>query len=172
MLKRLRVDSPHRQLSDRQHSFSDGGDTMMRGGGPIVISSPHPQQHNFRERKLHSCSTSFAEQSVVHRPSSFRPLDDVPRSLRFPATPRRSFSPMDGSASPATTPAWMKPFHLVDEDKSIYLNVHGEDWKDHALCLHCFRRHGNFHRMLPYGCEVCRQDEILKGHYWELPDRE
>ncbi|KAF2679810.1 hypothetical protein K458DRAFT_393651 [Lentithecium fluviatile CBS 122367] len=171
MLKRIRIGSPDGRLSDRQHSLSDGGDTIMRGGGPIVISSAHPHQSGPVERNARR-SASFAEQSVARHISSLRHLEEVSQSPGYPSTPCRSYSSIDGSASPSTTPAWMKPFHLVDEDKSIYMNVHGEDWRDHQLCLQCFRRHGNFHRMMPYGCEVCGQDEILKGHYWELPDRE
>jgi len=172
VVKRLRMGSPHRNPAARHHNLSDGGDTIMRGGGPIVISSSHLQRSSFTERRTHSRSGAFAEQSIIHRVSSFRRLDDAPRSPKLPSTPRRTVSRMDGSDSSATTPAWMKPFHLVDDDKSIYLNVHGEDWRDHALCLQCFRCHGSFHRILSTGCEVCGQVDILKGHYWELPDRE
>jgi hypothetical protein len=144
----------------------------MRGGGSIILPSARPQQSCSIELKHHLCPASFAEKHAADRASSFRLLDNNLQTLQSPCTPRRSFSPMDGSISPATTPAWMKPFHLVDDDKSIYMNIHGEDWKYHPLCLDCFRRHGNFHRILVRGCEVCGQDEILKGHYWELPDRE
>ncbi|KAF2259520.1 hypothetical protein CC78DRAFT_571842 [Lojkania enalia] len=54
------------------------------------------------------------------------------------------------SASPSApysyspTPAWMRPFHLVDDDKTIQKNVHGEDWKTHPLCVIAFVDTGLF----------------------------
>jgi hypothetical protein len=172
MIKRLQMDNPQEYSSAWHHKLSDSGDAVMRGGGHIVLLPSNSRQSSFMERKTRSRPASFADQAVIHCVSPLEPLDDAPKSLGFPCTPRRSVSQMDGSYSPVTTPAWMKPFHLVDEEKSIYFHVHGEDWRDHALCMQCFRRHGNFHRMLSEGCEVCGQEEVLKSHYWEFPDRE
>jgi hypothetical protein len=33
----------------------------------------------------------------------------------------------DSVPSPLPTPAWLRPFHLVDDEQSIYMNRHGED---------------------------------------------
>lgn len=75
-----------------------------------------------------------------------------------------------GNSPSMLTPSWLMPLQLVDDEKSIYMNRHGEDWKDHPLCLHCFRQHQNFHRVLRDGCEVCGRDKILKSYYWEVPE--
>jgi hypothetical protein len=61
----------------------------------------------------------------------------------------------------------MKPLQLVDDEVSIYKQVHGEEWMEAPLCLHCFREHGEFHRLYNDGCEACGQDEELEHHYWE-----
>ncbi|KAF2117262.1 hypothetical protein BDV96DRAFT_598178 [Lophiotrema nucula] len=103
--------------------------------------------------------------------SSFRPNAATPQGhYEFTTPARNSQDPIHNPfpVSPdAPTPAWVKPFHLVDDGKSIFKNIHGEDFNDHPLCLHCFRGHGSFHRILQEGCEVCGREDVLKGHYWE-----
>jgi hypothetical protein len=170
MLKRLRMGSPHGSPPARQHHRSDGSEASMRGGGPIVVTSLYPRQSDLREPSTHSRSASLAERPISRRTSAFQLFDNSAQSARRPSTPRRSASRLDGSDSPATPPAWMKPLQLVDGDQAIYFNSHGDDWKDHALCLHCFRLHGSFYRVLSSGCEICGRDELLKGHYWEQPN--
>lgn len=89
------------------------------------------------------------------------------RSFR-PATPRRSPTPSDGG-SPGDTPAWARPLHLVEDDFSVYKNVHGEKAQEAPLCLYCFRRHGEFRKLIDERCEGCGGREVLEGHYWEAP---
>ena len=84
-----------------------------------------------------------------------------------PVTPCRSPSPEDGSS--AETPAWARPLHLVDANISIFKQVHGDKAQEHPLCLCCFRQHGQFRRIVQHGCEICGQQEVLEGHYWEAP---
>lgn len=123
-------------------------------------------------------SATFTERaSAQHRssieysspgPSSFRPDIATPQGIPTrPVTPRHGLITYVDSPSPTPTPIWMKPLHLVDNEKSIFMNVHGEDDRPRALCLHCFRQHGNFHRIRTDGCEVCGREEFLKDHYWE-----
>jgi hypothetical protein len=88
-----------------------------------------------------------------------------------PATPCRSPTPSD-DGSPGGTPTWARPLHLVEDDISIYKNVHGSKSQEHPLCLYCFRQHGEFHRVVNHRCEVCEQGEVLEGHYWEMPFRD
>lgn len=116
-------------------------------------------------------SISTRRKPSLARLSTFSSVEERPKRSPPPSTPQKPFSPASGMGSPAATPAWMKPLHLVevDDDKSIFMNVHGEEWRDHSLCLYCFRQHGNFHRVQRYGCEVCGREEILKNHYWEEP---
>jgi hypothetical protein len=65
-------------------------------------------------------------------------------------------------------PAWMRPMHLVDAGgKSIYTNVHDDGPIRHALCLWCFRAHGNFQKVHRHGYESCGRKEVLDSHYWE-----
>lgn len=148
-----------------------GPTTRMRGGGGPGASVKLFRTSTFIERR-DSLDNPVRVQSSMGSShvavSSFRPIADVSQDALAPATPMRNYTPPDDSvASPAYTPAWMKSFHLVDNEKSIYMNVHGEDWKDSPLCLYCFRQHGEFHRVLPDGCEVCGREDILERHYWE-----
>lgn len=85
-----------------------------------------------------------------------------------PATPSRSPTPPNGR-SPSGTPTWAQPFQLVEDEVSIYKNVHGDKPQQSPLCLYCFRQHGEFHRMVKHRCGVCGQSEALEGHYWEEP---
>jgi hypothetical protein len=172
LLKRLRTSNPHGSPPARHHHRSDGSEASMRGGGRIIVTSLYPQQLDLGEPSTHSRSASLAERAVSRRPSAFQLFDNSPKSSRRTSTPRRSASRMDGSQldSPGTPPAWTKPLQLVDGDQAIYLSAHGDDWMDHALCLHCFRLHGSFHRVLSRGCEVCGSNELLEGHYWERPN--
>ncbi|ORY17443.1 hypothetical protein BCR34DRAFT_596917 [Clohesyomyces aquaticus] len=90
-----------------------------------------------------------------------------------PVTPQQS-TPDRGYFSPVQTPAWLRPLHLVDDekDRSIYMSRHGDESKDHPLCLYCFRRYGAFHRIVRDGCELCGREDILESHYFENPERE
>lgn len=83
-----------------------------------------------------------------------------------PSTPRRSPTPSD-AGSPCATPAWARPLHLIDDEVSIFKNSHGDRAREHPLCLHCFRLHGEFRKMVKRRCRVCGQNDVLEGHYWE-----
>lgn len=83
-----------------------------------------------------------------------------------PSTPRRSPTPSDAD-SPSAAPAWAQPFHLVEDEVSIFKNAHGDRAQENPLCLHCFRQHGEFRMMVERHCTVCGRNEILEGHYWE-----
>lgn len=65
-------------------------------------------------------------------------------------------------------PAWMRPMHLVDTGgRSIYKNAHDDGPIRHALCLWCFRTHGEFCKVHRHGYETCGCTEVLDSHYWE-----
>ncbi|KAL6709821.1 hypothetical protein ACN47E_000606 [Coniothyrium glycines] len=118
--------------------------------------------------------TAFPYRSSLAMPelSSFRP-DIVGSQGVSPITPvrstsRRSSVPANSPLSWALeTPPFARPLHLVDTDISIFKTTHGEQWRDHALCLHCFRRQGRFSRVLTYGYEFCGREEALDSCYWE-----
>jgi hypothetical protein len=128
----------------------------------------------FIERRDSFVDVTAATSSIASA-SSFRPLPEIASKARtVPATPIRSHSPPEhvtktpqSAASIACTPAWMGPFQLVDDEVSIYKQVHGEEWRGAPLCLYCFREHGEFHRLYNDGCEACGRDEALEHHYWE-----
>ncbi|KAF2825420.1 hypothetical protein CC86DRAFT_352856 [Ophiobolus disseminans] len=112
--------------------------------------------------------------STMPELSSFRPqaadAQGVPRPSLTPARPatrRSSMIARDESPEPAETPSWARSLHLVDTDVSIYKKIHGDEWKDFPLCLHCFRRHGNFNKIEEHGYEVCGREEMLESHYWQ-----
>ncbi|KAF2798780.1 hypothetical protein K505DRAFT_357163 [Melanomma pulvis-pyrius CBS 109.77] len=173
LAKRKRQNTTSDYELDGQGSHgSDLGPTMrIRGGGGPGASLELFQTPTFTERCNFVDSPIRVQSSM--RPSlvavsSFRPIADISQDDPAPATPMRNYAPPnDSTASPAYTPAWMKSFHLVDNEKSIYMNVHGEDWKVSPLCLYCFRQHGEFHRVLPDGCELCGREDVLERHYWE-----
>jgi hypothetical protein len=50
---------------------------------------------------------------------------------------------------------------------SIYKHAHGDEWKRNLLCEPCFRRRGQFQRILTHGYEACGLDEALNSHFWE-----
>jgi hypothetical protein len=85
-----------------------------------------------------------------------------PRSAR-----RVLFAGRADCPPPAETPIYARSLHLIDTDVSIYHKTHGDQWREHSLCLHCFRQHGSFNRLGKHGYEVCGNDEALKSHYWE-----
>lgn len=101
---------------------------------------------------------------------SFLPYEGHPS---YAATPEHTLSsrfaiPEDPvSPSSAATPPWARPLHLIDTDISIYKHDHGEDERENLLCLHCFKQHGSFNRILLHGYEVCGREEVLKSYYWE-----
>ncbi|KAF2624541.1 hypothetical protein BU25DRAFT_493528 [Macroventuria anomochaeta] len=106
--------------------------------------------------------------------SSFRPTVADPQGqpqLNIPPQrPARSFTSPVEPASPAVpdTPAWMRPMHLIDTGgKSIYMNAHDDGPIRHALCLYCFRTHGDFRKVHRHGYESCGRTEVLDSHYWE-----
>lgn len=156
---------------ERVYSLSDNiHPTTMRGGGTEGKFSPRARKTSLeRIVRSHSASFGLPSDGIPAPLSTFQPVVDYRPHAALPSTPHRSLSPVDGSASPDCTPAWMRPLHLVDEEKSIYQNIHGEEWRDHPLCLYCFRQHGNLHRILQFGCEVCGRGEVLRGLYWEFP---
>lgn len=106
-------------------------------------------------------------------PSPSSPLYDIratpKHAYKFfaPVTPCRSPIPSE-EQRPVETPTWARPLHLVEgDDFSIYKNVHGDKAREHPLCLYCFRRHGEFRKMIRHHCEVCDQTEVLEGYYRE-----
>ncbi len=107
-----------------------------------------PELSSFRPTE-----TGLQDQSVLGRPSR-RPT----------GTP-----PIDGAtAQIPDTPAWMRSMHLVDAGGlSIYMNIHDDGPIRHALCLWCFRTHGDFCKVHRHGYESCGRTEVLDSHYWE-----
>lgn len=91
--------------------------------------------------------------------------------MNVPATPMASrraslMHPVE-EMTPPETPIYARAFHLVDTDISIYKKEHGNNTNDHPLCLHCFRLHGSFYRLLEHGYESCGKEELLESHYWD-----
>lgn len=125
---------------------------------------------SFIERAPSDCHSYEAH--TLPELSSFRPDITSPQGLA-PRTPirssaRRTSMPITSPYfSPAETPSFARPLHLVDTDISVYKTAHGEEWKENSLCLYCFRRHGSFNRVLTHGYEVCGREEVLKSHFWE-----
>jgi hypothetical protein len=143
---------------------SIGGDNrdLVRDSG-FTERRPAPVEH-----------ISSLPTSVLPELSSFRPQAVGPQGVRpIPTTPIRSvtrkFSTVEREPSPETveTPIYARSLHLIDSDISIYKQDHGEQWRESALCLHCFRRHGGFNKLREHGYEVCGRDEALESHYWE-----
>ena len=73
----------------------------------------------------------------------------------------------DESPPRSETPTYARSLHLIDTEISIYKKVHGDEWTEYPLCLHCFRQHGAFNRINEHGYELCGRDEALESHYWE-----
>jgi hypothetical protein len=112
--------------------------------------------------------------STLPELSSFRPQSVGPQGVRprpttpvRPATRKSSAVERDQTPETAETPIYARSMHLIDTDISIYKQDHGDDWRDHALCLYCFRRHGGFNKLRQHGYEVCGRNEALESHYWE-----
>ncbi|PVI02801.1 hypothetical protein DM02DRAFT_700095 [Periconia macrospinosa] len=161
--KRTRTKLDGHGTDSRRHTVSGNSELIMRGGGHLYDSPPE-----FIERLPPSRPQGIdpVDDSPLLHSSSFRPVDQGPRRPPTPSTPHHSYASSQGSESPATPP-WMQPFQLMDGNKSIFLQVHGEDQRDNSLCLPCFRQHGEFNSVLEHGCEVCGEKKILTGHYWE-----
>ena len=112
--------------------------------------------------------------STMPELSSFRPqaadaqgIPHAPSTPTRPATRRSSVAVQAESPEPTETPSWDRSFHLVDTEVSIYKKIHGDQWEDYPLCLHCFRRHGKFNKIEEHGYEVCGREEALESHYWQ-----
>lgn len=131
------------------------------------------QQAMADSRRSSISSAMDPVEAVLATISSSRPSTALPQGSPIPSTPVRQVSiASDSDMSPTgQTPNWARPLHLIHDDRTISMNVHGEDWKDHPLCLYCFRQHGQFNAVLRDGCEVCGRDVVLEGHYWETPGR-
>lgn len=119
-------------------------------------------------------STSSFQDSVSPELSSFRPEVVGPQGVSSRATTltqsstrRSSILERDSSPEYDDTPAYAQSLHLVDTDVSIHKKVHGEEWRENSLCLHCFRQHGNFRKLTMHGYEMCGRNEALESHYWE-----
>ncbi|KAJ4299048.1 hypothetical protein N0V90_004292 [Kalmusia sp. IMI 367209] len=164
LTKKIRNDSLFdKPYQDRQYCTPSTPPCQTgRCGGTVATT------HVRSPSLLGLCLDSSAEMPPSP-PSGLRVTPKHANKPPQPATPRRSPTSEHDNGSPGGTPAWMRPLHLVDDDVSIYKNVHGEKSQDRPLCLFCFRQHGNFHRILQHGCEVCGQEEVLEGHYWEAP---
>ncbi|KAF2638684.1 hypothetical protein P280DRAFT_528898 [Massarina eburnea CBS 473.64] len=142
--------------------LSKSSPVSIRGGGFHIVSTSPSEEVDLLEPKYYRSAESFTLDRTRNNP-----IPPKPRRKPSPLTPPRPCSPLDGSPSPGT-PAWMRPFQLVADKVSVFKHVHrGDEHSDHALCLRCFRLHGAFYRMLDTGCEVCKGDEVLQGHYWE-----
>ncbi|KAF1962670.1 hypothetical protein CC80DRAFT_588206 [Byssothecium circinans] len=163
--KRLRADTSPIALPNRtKQSPSESPTVSMRGGGPVAVAATHSRQSSLTEQ------THYARSESGHaRVSSTLSFGENPRVL--PSTPPRSYSSRKGSPRPMTPP-WMQPFQLVEGEKSIFINVHGEYHEERPLCLYCYRLRGAFNPISEGGCEVCGEEKILQGHYWEAPYRE
>jgi hypothetical protein len=145
-------------------SRSIGGDNrdLIRDSG-FTERCPAPVEH-----------ISSPPTTVLPELSSFRPRTVGAQGVRpIPTTPipsvTRKFSTVEREPSPETaeTPIYARSLHLIDSDISIYKQDHGERWRENALCLHCFRRHGGFNKLREHGYEVCGREEALESHYWE-----
>ncbi|KAH6629079.1 hypothetical protein C7974DRAFT_453644 [Boeremia exigua] len=117
-----------------------------------------------------ACTASVLDMPTNDAPpelSSFRPIDAGPQRQSRLGTPIPNLT--RASTGPVRdTPAWMRPLHLIDTGgRSIYKNVHDDGPIRHALCLWCFRTHGDFHKVHRYGYESCGRAEVLDSHYWE-----
>ena len=106
--------------------------------------------------------------------SSFRPeavdaqgFPIMKASVTPMASRRASFEQPVEEMTPPDTPIFARVLHLVDTDISIYKKEHGDDENDHPLCLHCFRLHGSFNRLLEHGYETCGKEDPLESHYWD-----
>jgi hypothetical protein len=76
--------------------------------------------------------------------------------------------PQDCTPTAAETPSYSRPLDLVDYgDVSLYQQIHGNEWEEYPLCLHCFEQHGYFKRVLQFGYELCGKTEVLESDYWE-----
>ena len=129
------------------------------------VSSPTPTDPALT-LTLASPLSPLPEETPSSPPNEFRSTPKHAYTSFRPSTPRRSRTPSD-AVSPAATPAWARPLHLVDDEVSILKSVHGERAKEHPLCLECFRLHGEFRGLKGGRCEWCGGRDLLGGHYWE-----
>ncbi|KAF2438165.1 hypothetical protein P171DRAFT_437226 [Karstenula rhodostoma CBS 690.94] len=164
--KKLRQESfPDMTCRDPEYySPNHTPDDMTSGDGSVVttrVQSATLDDPVFRLEPL-----SEAPSTPPSPPYGFRSTPKHAYKTFRPATPHRSPTPSE-SGSPGGTPPWARPLHLVEDDISIYKNVHGDKPHKSPLCLYCFRQHGEFHRVINHRCEMCGQNEVLEGHYWE-----
>lgn len=168
--KRIKVELSETESNRQEQSRSESTFSLTSRDA----SSMSSRDSAFIERRPPTIPTSF-DLSRLASISSFRQTASMSQGHLPPSTPTRndSNSSRNSSAGSPTmpTPTWVKPFHLVDEEKSIYMKKHGDDWRDNPLCLYCFRQHQSFNRILQYGCEVCGREDALESHYWEVNER-
>lgn len=162
----MRTKSNAEQANPRLCSAFDTDDIMVDNGGIKVMSDRNNRQEEYIQ--LSPSSSSSRINSTSPSPSNHVPS---PRSVRgeargspIPTTPRHSHVSPSGSQSPGT-PAWMQPFQLLEGEKPVFLQIHGQEERDNPLCLQCFRSRGELNTVLRDGCESCGEMEILKGHY-------
>jgi hypothetical protein len=133
----------------RGSSFSERGPSVVQPLSPINTSPP-PEVSSFRPH-------AAGPQGIAHRPTT--PIRATPR--------RSSTAERDQIQEQADTPVYARSLHLVDTDVSVYKKDHGDEWREHSLCLYCFRRYSGFNKLRKHGYEVCGRDEALESHYWE-----
>jgi hypothetical protein len=140
------------------------------GDNTFVLRSP-----SFTERTLApvGCSSSFDADRLPDL-SSFRPeavnsqgLAPKPVTSKRNQARRISVVDIDEFSETTETPVYARYMHLVDGEDSIYKKDHGDEWRENALCLYCFRRHGDFSKLSKHGYGKCGRNEPLESHYWE-----
>ncbi|KAL5394975.1 hypothetical protein PMIN06_003280 [Paraphaeosphaeria minitans] len=155
---------PDMTCRDREYYSPNHTPDMVIGGGPVVTTQVESATSDDPVFRLQSLPE--APSTPPSPPYGFRSTPKHAYKPFRPATPRRSLTPSE-SGSPGGTPTWARPLHLVEDEFSVYKNVHGNKSHEHPLCLYCFRQHGDFHRIVNNHCEACGQGEVLEGHYWE-----
>jgi hypothetical protein len=144
------------------------------------------QSVEFIERAAAPPSNPSSPQDQLPELSSFRPIiiacPDAPEAPPRPRTPTRPMTSTPEPPEPPETPSFARPLHLTDSsivvaksalgdewvnDISIYKHVHGDEWKHNSLCESCFRRRGQFQRILTHGYESCGSYSALDSHFWE-----
>jgi hypothetical protein len=135
----------------------------------LVRGSSFTERCHILPKHDSSVSTSALPELSSFRPQSVGPQGVRPRPTTptRPATRKSSAVERDQTPEPAETPIYARSMHLIDTDISIYKQDHGEEWREHGLCLYCFRRHGGFNKIRQHGYEVCGRNEALESHYWE-----
>jgi hypothetical protein len=150
------------------------------------------QNTEFIERAALAPFCSYNPQDQLPELSSFRPVTTTsPGAIESPPRPKTpTWASAQGrsatsSPEPRETPSFARPLHLTDSsiivaknaqgdewvnNISIYKYVHGDEWRRNSLCQPCFRRHGQFQRILTHGYEACGLYEALDSHFWEPSD--